>query len=314
MQNEPLPYSQAVFFIDTDKIRPNPYQPRKDFNEEALISLADSIRQYGILQPLVVTRKEIVKDDGGIAMEYELVAGERRLRASRIAGLSQVPAVIRQREDNDKVKLELAIIENLQREDLNPVDKAEAFSKLSNEFNLTHNEIAKKIGKSREYVSNSIRLLMLSMPMLDALRSGKITEGHTRPILMLIGRNEAQEALFRDIVDKRLTVRDAESIARRVAQDRVRKPSRIFDRDTNELEDKLAEWLGTRVRIEKKDNGGKIMIEFFSVDDLDNILKVIERNEQDTKENEIFDTTQLPAQTVEENNEDDLYSISNFSV
>ena len=138
-------YSNSIFWVEVDRIKPNPYQPRRTFDDAALASLADSIRQYGVLQPLTVTRKEIERPGEGIFVEYELIAGERRLRASRIAGLSQVPAVIRQREDNDKVKLELAIIENLQREDLNPVDKAEAFSKLSNEFNLTHSEIAKKI-------------------------------------------------------------------------------------------------------------------------------------------------------------------------
>ncbi|MAZ40827.1 hypothetical protein CL654_01815 [bacterium] len=308
---ESLPYSQAVFFIDTDKISPNPHQPRKEFNEEALQSLSDSIRQYGVLQPLVVTRKEITKDDGGIAVEYELVAGERRLRASRLAGLAQVPAVIRAKEDNDKVKLELAIIENLQREDLNPIDRAEAFAKLSDEFSLTHNEIAKKMGKSREYVSNSIRLLMLPGEMLQAVREGKINEGHTRPILMLSGRDEAQQTLFRDIIDRRLTVRDAEAIARKIAQDKVRKPTKIFDRETSELEDKLAERLGTRVRIEKKENGGKIMIEFFSPSDLDNILQVIEKEKEE--QNQIKEERESP-EPPKEKEEEDLYSISNFSV
>lgn len=309
--NESLPYSQAVFFIDVDKISPNPYQPRKEFNEEALQSLADSIRQYGVLQPLVVTRKEVTKDDGGIAVLYELVAGERRLRASRLAGLAQVPAVIRAKEDNDKVKLEIAIIENLQREDLNPVDKAEAFQKLAKEFSLTHQEIAKKVGRSREYVSNSIRLLMLPETMLSALREGKITEGHTRPILMLAGRDEAQKTLFTDILERHLTVRDAEAVARRIAQDKVRKPTKIFDRETIELEDKLAERLGTRVRIEKKENGGKIMIEFFSPDDLDNILSVIDRAEEIIEQ-----VTDENTQNQEDKKEDeeDLYSIRNFSV
>src|SRR3989338_1128654 len=127
-------YSDSIFWVELDKIKPNPFQPRKEFDEARLRELADSIRQYGVLQPLVVTRKEIAREDGGLAVEYELIAGERRLRASRIAGLTQVPAVIRAQADTDQMKLELAIIENLQREDLNPVDRAMAFRRLADEF------------------------------------------------------------------------------------------------------------------------------------------------------------------------------------
>ena len=142
----------AIFFIEVDKIEPNPYQPRKEFNEEKLNDLAGSIRMYGILQPLTVIRKEFEKEDGGIGVMYELIAGERRLRASMIAGLREVPALIRTQEDDSRVKLGLAIIENLQREDLNPVDRARSFQQLADEFGLKHVEIAKKVGKSREYV------------------------------------------------------------------------------------------------------------------------------------------------------------------
>ena len=136
-------YSDSIFWVEVEKIKPNPYQPRKEFNQEALGALAESIRQYGVLQPLVVTRQEKQKPDGGIAVEYELIAGERRLRASRLAGVAQVPVVIRTGEDNSLMKLELAIIENLQREDLNPVDRARAFQRFVDEFNYKHIEIAK---------------------------------------------------------------------------------------------------------------------------------------------------------------------------
>src|SRR3989344_1279995 len=126
-------YSDSIFWVEPDKIKPNPFQPRREFDEARLNELADSIRQYGILQPLVVTRKEMAKEDGGLAVEYELIAGERRLRASKIAGLAQVPVLIRNSEETDRMKLELAIIENLQREDLNPIDRARAFERLVNE-------------------------------------------------------------------------------------------------------------------------------------------------------------------------------------
>src|SRR3989344_3199349 len=131
--------SDSIFWIELDKVKPNPYQPRREFDEKALGDLAESIRQYGVLQPLVVTRQEIIKDDGGLSVTYELIAGERRLRASRIAGLSQVPVLIKVGDnDNDLMKLELAIIENIQREDLNPVDRARAFERLSKEFGFKH--------------------------------------------------------------------------------------------------------------------------------------------------------------------------------
>lgn len=151
--------SNSIFWVEVDKVRPNPYQPRTEFDEARLKDLSDSIRQYGVLQPLVVTRHEEQKEDGGIATYYELIAGERRLRASKMAGLREVPVVIRSNEESERTKLELAIIENLQREDLNAIDRARAFQRLAQEFKLNMVEIGKKIGKSREYVSNSLRLL-----------------------------------------------------------------------------------------------------------------------------------------------------------
>src|SRR3989344_8616646 len=146
----------AFFWVELAKGRPNPYQPRTEFDEARLKDLSDSIRQYGVLQPLTVTRHEETKEDGGIQTYYELIAGERRLRASRLAGLSQVPVIIRSAEENDRTKLELAIIENLQREDLNAIDRASAFQRLAKEFKLNNVEIGKKVGKSREYVSNTL--------------------------------------------------------------------------------------------------------------------------------------------------------------
>ncbi len=261
-------YNNAIFWVEVDKIKPNPFQPRREFDEAKLNDLARSIRQYGVIQPLTVTRKEIHKPDGGITTEYELVAGERRLRASKIAGVATVPALIRESEDDDKTKLELAIVENLQREDLNPVDRAKAFEQLVKEFGFKHIEVAEKVGKSREYVSNSIRLLALPEEMLTALKEGKISEGHTRPLLMLADRQAEQNTLFREIMLKRLTVRDTESIARRIAVDRVRKKEYLYSPEILDMERELGEALGTRVAIETKDNGGKLVIDFMGEDDL----------------------------------------------
>jgi ParB family chromosome partitioning protein len=261
-------YNNAIFWVEVDKIKPNPFQPRREFDEAKLNDLARSIRQYGVIQPLTVTRKEIQKPDGGIATEYELVAGERRLRASKLAGVTTVPALIRETEDDDKTKLELAIVENLQREDLNPVDRAKAFAQLVTEFGFKHSEVAEKVGKSREYVSNSIRLLALPQEMLDALMNGKINEGHTRPLLMLSDRPQEQNTLFREVMLKRLTVRDTESIARRIATDRVRKKEYLYSPEILDMEKELASALGTRVAIETKENGGKLVIDFMGEEDL----------------------------------------------
>ncbi len=312
--NEKLNYSQSVFWVDTDRIYPNPYQPRKEFDPQALDSLAQSIRQYGVLQPVVVTRQEVDTDSGGLAVKYELIAGERRLRASRLAGLRQIPALIREKEDNNKAKLEIAIIENLQREDLNPVDRAKAFDQLTKEFNLTHAEVAQKVGKSREYVSNTIRILLLPEDILTAVHEGKITEGHSRPILMLGHKEDEQRKLFDKILSERMTVREAEQHSRRVAQEKVRKPSRIFERDTWALEEELAEKLGTRVRIEKKHDGGKISIDFFSSDDLENILNVFDSGVVQNVLEGDDGTNDTPNNQEEDNSEEDLYSIQNFSI
>jgi ParB family chromosome partitioning protein len=313
-------YSNAIFWIEVEKIKPNPYQPRKEFNEDALQSLSESVRQYGILQPLVVTRRESSRADGGFSVEYELIAGERRLRAAKLAGLSQVPALIRAREDSDMMKLELAIIENLQREDLNPIDRAQAFSQLAEQFKLKHIEIAEKIGKSREYVSNSIRLLGLPEYAIAALREGKINEGHTRPLLMLVDRPVEQRALFDDILARKLTVREAESLSRHFAQDKVRKREKYADQTTKGFEAELAEALGTRVQIEKRAEGGKITIDFFSEGDLEHIIEVISRRVEGgepTSEETVGSEEEIlnPKVITEEGpGDDDLYSVRHFTL
>lgn len=294
--------SNSIFWIEVEKVRPNPYQPRREFDEERLKDLAESIRQYGILQPLTVSRIEVLRPDGGLAVEYELIAGERRLRASKIAGLTQVPCLIRTGDDS-KAKLELAIIENLQREDLNPVDRAKSFQRLADEFGLKHTEIGKKLSKSREYVSNTMRLLTLPEEILLALEQGKISEGHTRPLLMLSDRPDEQKELFGEMMVRKMTVREAEGIARRIAFDKVRKKDKFHDPDIADMEGRFAETLGTRVHIEKKEVGGKIMIDFFSYEELQAILaRLQEENNRKLPENKaVLESSQSvppPAQTA----------------
>lgn len=335
--------NNSVFWIEVDKIHPNPYQPRREFEAGPLNSLAESIRMYGLLQPLVVTRKEIIKSDGGLAVEYELISGERRLRASKLAGLSQIPALIRHGEEDARVKLELAIIENLQREDLNPVERARAFHRLANEFGFKHQEIGDKMGKSREYVSNTIRLLSLPDEMLNALSEGKMTEGHARPLLMLTEKPEEQLTLFKEIVIRKITVRDAEQIARKIAVERSRRKTKSNTPEVLAWEKKLNEVLGTRVFIEMKEQGGKVVIDFFNDADLMQIMDIIQAkrvttggeagvvNESngevvagDNTENinakfpEEINIKDLDDRTAEEKkideNTEELYSVKNFSI
>ncbi len=257
----------AIFWIDIDKVVPNPYQPRREFDEDRLKELADSIRQYGVLQPLVVSRQETHMEDGSVRVGYELIAGERRLRASKLAGIKQVPVVVRTGDDS-RAKLELAIIENLQREDLNAVERAQSFQRLAEEFKLNWTEVGKKVGKSREYVSNTVRILMLPQDILDALSKGKITEGHTRPLLMLIDRPAEQMTLFKEMMIRKMTVREAESIARRIAFEKVRKKDLFMTPEVVDMEQGLADSLGTRVQIEPREKGGRISIDYFSHEEL----------------------------------------------
>ena len=287
------------------------------------------------MQPLTVTRKEIERPGEGISVEYELIAGERRLRAAKIAGIQQVPVVIRSGEDDDRMKLEIAIIENLQREDLNAVDRAKAFQRLVKEFGLKHIDISKRVGKSREYVSNSLRILMLPQEMQDALSRDEISEGHTRPLLMLMDRPPEQKTLFTEIITRKLNVRDSEQLARRVTPEKTRKTD--LTPELLLLERELTERLGTRVRIEKKEQGGKVTIDFFSVDDLAHIRSMLSHDQKkeesivpnasaetpefesppvavpsDEQSDPSIDSTSSPQ--ARGGQENDLYSIRNFTV
>jgi len=266
----------SIYWVEVEKVVPNPFQPRREFDQNKLQELADSIRMYGVLQPLTVTRKEVQREDGTFYSEYELIAGERRLRASKLAGVAQVPVIIREGEQSEQEKLELAIIENLQREDLNAVDRAIAFKQLTEQFGLSHAQVAQKMGRSREYVSNSIRLLALPEQMLESLKKNDIMEGHARTLLMLNDRPEEQEVVYKEILLKKLSVREVERIVRKIATDKVRKKTLgEFDTTLIELEKKFTETLGTRVQIQKTDFGGKLTIDYFSEEDLEAILSRI---------------------------------------
>lgn len=320
----------SVFWVEVDRIQPNPYQPRREFDEAGLKSLAESIRQYGVLQPLVVTRAER-ETPSGLQSAYELIAGERRLRASKLIGLKEVPVVIRGGEQTDSMKLELAIIENLQREDLNAIDRAKALAQLAESFGLSHAEIGAKVGRSREYVSNSIRLLQLPEPIQQAVVGREITEGHARALLMLTDRPEERDTLFKEIVLKKTSVRMVEQLARRLAQDKIRKHDKTPEMMA--LEKSLTETLGTRVLIENRPNGGRVLIEFFSPEDLAHIASILaERNEEERKMSEAAqaaveeamttatdqglpvhpNTTQLDP--LPPNPDEDLYSVRSFTV
>ncbi len=324
-------FGDSVFWIEVEKIKPNPYQPRREFDNARLHDLAESIRMYGILQPLIVTRREFEKPDGGLAVEYELISGERRLRASKLAGLAQVPALIRHGEEDSRIKLELAIIENLQREDINAVDRARAFDRLAKEFHMKHNQIAEKVGKSREYVSNTMRILALSEEILNSVSEGKISEGHTRPLLMLVDYPAEQITLFKEITLKKMSVRESEAFARKIASDRVRKKDWSLEPEIAEMERKFKEMLGTKVSINKNEGGGRITIDFYGPEDIQRILEKISNEGVKTiavtgeakigAEQAITNATPLqvaeddrPKEDVVKEENEEIYSIKNFGV
>lgn len=308
------PTSLSVFWVSVGKIDPNPFQPRREFSRESLEELAQSVRQYGILQPLVVTKRESMGDDGAMSARYELIAGERRLRAAEIAGIDDVPVIIRSDDLDNKARLELAIIENLQREDLNPVDRALAFKQLIDEFDVSRGDISKRLGRSREYVSNTLRILMLPEHMRDALARKEITEGHTRPLLMLSDKLEEQETLFQEIVKRKITVRDSEAIARRHASPRsVRiKSSPRLEKAQSTIEGLL----NTRVHVRPRGNeeGGRIVIDFSSDQDLDSIIKKLQQTQEERNSvatDALFDSVPTAEPSSDD---DDMYTFKNFSL
>ena len=267
---------EAIFWIEIEKIEPNPYQPRREFEDEALRALAGSIREHGVLQPILVTKRE-TETPTGIEVKYELIAGERRWRASKLAGLSQIPATIRRGVPDDRVKLELAIIENVQREDLNAMERAHAFKRLIDEFHLVQREIAGRVGKSRELVANTLRLLMLPQEIQQAVHGGKISEGHARAVLMAGEDVQKQFGVYHAIINDRLSVREAENRARQVGgktfTPRKRPSLKVEDIEMRQWQSKLQEQLGTKVQLQRIGERGKIVVEFYSEEELRGLLQ-----------------------------------------
>lgn len=252
---------ERVLQLDVDSISPNTQQPRQQFDHEALEDLINSIKQHGIIQPLVV-----VKHGDG----YQLIAGERRLRAAKTLGKKKVPAVVRSASEQEK--LELALVENVQRQNLNPIDKAVGYQRLMDEFSMTQEAVAKKVGQSRAAVANAVRMLTLSEEMQKALAEEKITEGHAKILLGVKDENKRQR-LFDDIVKNNMTVRTAASQAKgTTVATHTRTPA---DPNMTAQQERLQEALGTKVRIDKKGNRGSIKIEFYSLEELKEIIKKI---------------------------------------
>ena len=274
--------SDAVFWIEIEKIEPNPFQPRREFAEEALRDLAGSIREYGMLQPVLVTKREIEMPTG-LDVRYELIAGERRWRASKLAGLTQIPAMIRRGIPDDRVKLELAIIENVQREELNAMERARAFKQLMDEFHLVQRDIAARVGKSREMVANTLRLLALPQEIQQAVHGGKISEGHARAVLMVGDDVQKQFETYHAILNEGLSVRGAENRARQIGGKTLtprKRASKIEDPEMRQWQSQLQEQLGTKVQLQRIGGRGKIVVEFYSEEELRGLLhKLIDREQ-----------------------------------
>ena len=260
--------SEGYRMVSTDLLKPNPSQPRKHFEQSALEELAESIRENGVIQPLIVR-----EENGG----FEIVAGERRWRAAKMAKLEKLPVVIRTATDQDVA--ELTLIENIQREDLNPIEEAEAYEKLAERFGLTHEEIAKKTGKNRSVVTNQLRLLRLSENTKKALVSGSITVGHARALLATSSPEE-MDSLLGEVLKKDLTVRRTEALVKK--RNRSPKPppeftSGVAEEDifTKELTEELSGRFSTKVRISRNKTKGKIEIEYYSPEELERIIGIL---------------------------------------
>ena len=259
------PESSAYQLLPLYKVEPNPDQPRNDFDEEELQALADSISQHGVIQPLTVRQLE--------TGYYQIIAGERRWRASRIAGLTEIPAVIL--EADDRKAMELALIENLQRQDLNPVEEALGYQSLMKEYGLTQEEVAAQVAKSRPAVANALRLLSLCPEVLEQVKSGTLTAGHARAILALKSEKQQQEAA-KKIIALNLSVRQAETLCKNMAKEPAPKKEPTLAVDyVAECEKNLSKQLGRGVRIVNGKRKGRFELEFYGEDDLQNLLDAL---------------------------------------
>ncbi len=260
-----LPES-GVRQIPTGQIIPNPRQPRAKFDPDELNELANSIREHGVIQPLIVT----LADPAG---EYTLIAGERRLMAAKLIDLEEIPAIVRGASDQELV--ELALVENVQRADLGPLETAEAYRQLSEDFNLSHEEIAARVGKSRVSITNTLRLLNLPDEVKRSLAAGAISEGHARTVLAL-PTPEAQIAALKSILKYDLNVRQAEELVRKLSGEKPRKQTpKNPDPEIKALEEQLRQRLGTRVTLNQRTKGGTLTIHYYSMEELNTILDQI---------------------------------------
>ncbi len=252
----------GIIEVELDKIIPNEYQPRKVFNDDKLRELSASIKEQGVIQPVIVHRA---------GAGYQLIAGERRWRASRLAGLKTIPALIK--EATKRELLEMALIENIQREDLNPLEAAEAYKRLQDEFKLTQEDLAKRVGKERSTVTNFLRLLGLPKEIKQELATGALTMGHAKALLSLERvRDQMHAALM--IVKKGLSVREAEALSSRLKNPPREKKARL-SHELKSIEEKLSKTLGTKVIITTKSKGGRIVVEYYSAEELERIVEKI---------------------------------------
>jgi len=257
--------SRGAFLCPVEKILSNPDQPRKRFDEQGLESLSNTIKEKGVLQPLLVRT---------VGSRFELIAGERRLRAARKAGLTEVPVVVRAAEESDS--LELSILENIQREDLNPIEEARAYRQMLERSGLTQEELARRVGKDRSSVANTLRLLHLPGEIQEDLSSGQISAGHARAILSL-DREILQLRLWAQIKEQGLSVRDAERYVHQIKEGKAKrdKPPPTLDPDMQGLQDELCQYFGTRVKIQKGKKGGKIQIRYSSAEELNRLYTLL---------------------------------------
>ncbi|TQK53345.1 ParB family chromosome partitioning protein [Brevibacillus sp. AG162] len=256
---------EQVKEVSINEIRPNPYQPRKEFEQSAIDELAQSIKEHGIIQPLIV-RKSI--------KGYELVAGERRLRAAKVAGLKEVPVVVK--AYTDQQLMEIALIENLQRENLNPLEEAEAYDKLISHHDYTQEQLAQKIGKSRPHVANMLRLLQLPEKIRKMVSAAELSMGHSRALLGVTDK-KVQQQLANDVVEKGLSVRQLEELVKQLNVSRETKKKKPAKNEPVliEMEERLRSRFGTSVKIKKGSKRGKIEIDFYSQEDLERIIDML---------------------------------------
>lgn len=250
--------------VRINEIEPNIEQPRKTFNDEKLTQLAESIKQHGVVQPLIVHRE---------GNTYKIVAGERRWRAARLAGLQTVPVIVR--EMSSKQVMEVALIENIQREDLNPIEEAEAYEKLIAEYGMTQEEVSNTVSKSRPAITNSIRLLSLQDKIKTKIISGEISSGHARALLSIESK-EVQLKALEEIIKKELSVRETELLVKQLSTQKKPKKTKKDDAEYRAIEERFREVFGTRVRIMNNNKNGKILIEYYSPDELDRIINIVE--------------------------------------